>query len=225
MACTPPDSPPERRHEILDAALALLEAHGYRHTSMLQVATLARASKNTVYQHFPTKQALFASLVARAAARTNEELLEALDSHAPPGPAMFRFGHNLLDLLCSPTSIAINRAAIAEARQAPELAQELVSNGRSSTGALVMRYLAQQMDAGLLCQAPPPEAFESFLGLLVGDLQVRLLLGVQEAPSAAELRQRAQRATEQFMRLYGVDAAGPARNPGAEPPNAINTIA
>lgn len=201
----PTDPPPERRHEILDAALTLLEEHGYRNTSMLQVATQARASKNTVYQHFPTKQALFASLVARAAASINAELLEALDSHALPGPALLRFGHSLLGLLCSQTSIAINRAAIAEARQAPELAQELVANGRSTTGALVMRYLAQQMDAGLLRQAPPSDAFEGFLGLLMGDLQIRLLLGVQTVPSASALRQRAQRATQQFMQLYGID--------------------
>ena len=74
---------PTRSDEILDAALALMEEHGYRDTTMLQVATRARASKNTLYQHFPTKQALFAALVARAAAAMNADITIALDGNAP----------------------------------------------------------------------------------------------------------------------------------------------
>ena len=84
------------------------------------------------------------------------------------------------------------------------MARELLANGRANTGALVMRYLAQQMAAGRLRQVEPALAFETFLGLLIGDLQIRLLLGVQAAPASGALRQRAQGATAQFMLLYGV---------------------
>ena len=197
------EAPARRREEILDAALALLEEHGYRDTTMLQVATRVRASKNTLYQHFPTKQALFASLVARAAATMNAEIIAALQGDAPLRPTLEVFGGHLLRLLTSRQSLAINRAAIAEARVAPELAQALAANGCENTAPLVARYLARQVAAGTLQDVALPEAIETFIGLLLGDLQMRLLWGVAHAPDEATIQLRAQRATERFVRLFG----------------------
>lgn len=197
-------APSQRRDEILDAALALLEENGYRDTTMLQVATRARASKNTLYLHFPTKQALFASLVARAAAAMNADIVAALHDDAPLAPTLQAFGTHLLRLLTGRQSLALNRAAIAEARVAPELARALAVNGRENTAPLLARYLAGQIAAGRLQDLPPTDLIETFIGLLIGDLQVRLLWGTVEPPDDATLRQRAQRATERFLRLFGV---------------------
>ena len=194
---------PTRSDEILDAALALMEEHGYRDTTMLQVATRARASKNTLYQHFPTKQALFAALVARAAAAMNADITIALDGNAPLEPTLRQFGIHLLTLLTGPQSLAINRAAIAEARVAPELAQALAANGRENTAPLVQRYFAAQIAAGRMRRVDGADAIETFIGLLIGDLQVRLLWGIATPPDAATIRRRAQRAAERFVVLFG----------------------
>ncbi|NRF70188.1 TetR/AcrR family transcriptional regulator [Aquincola sp. S2] len=206
----PPDAGPTaddatsaRRDQILDAALALMEEHGYRDTTMLQIATRARASKNTLYQHFPTKQALFAALVARAAAAMNADIVAALDGNAPLEPTLCRFGTHLLTLLTGAQSLAINRAAIAEARFAPELAQALAANGRENTAPLVQRYFARQIAAGRMRAVDGADAIESFIGLLIGDLQVRLLWGIAQPPDQAAIRRRAQRAAERFVVLFG----------------------
>ena len=201
-----PEAPapePTRSDEILDAALALMAENGYRDTTMLQVATRARASKNTLYQHFPTKQALFAALVARAAAVMNADLGAALDGQAALEPTLRQFGIHLLTLLTGPQSLAINRAAIAEAHVAPELAQALAANGRDNTAPLVQRYFAAQMAAGRMRRVDTADAIETFIGLLVGDLQVRLLWGVATPPDAAAIKRRAQRAAGRFMLLFG----------------------
>ena len=198
-----PPPEPTRSDEILDAALALMAENGYRDTTMLQVATRARASKNTLYQHFPTKQALFAALVARAASAMNADLGAALDGQAALEPTLRQFGIHLLTLLTGPQSLAINRAAIAEAHVAPELAQALAANGRDNTAPLVQRYFAAQMAAGRMRRVDTADAIETFIGLLVGDLQVRLLWGVATPPDAAAIKRRAQRAAERFMLLFG----------------------
>lgn len=198
-----PPPQPTRSDEILDAALALMEEHGYRDTTMLQVATRARASKNTLYQHFPTKQALFAALVARAAAAMNADITAALDGNAPLEPTLRQFGIHLLTLLTGPQSLAINRAAIAEARVAPELAQALAANGRDNTAPLVQRYFAAQIAAGRMRRVDGADAIETLIGLLIGDLQVRLLWGIAAPPDAATIRRRAQRAAERFVVLFG----------------------
>ncbi|MBI5721334.1 MAG: TetR/AcrR family transcriptional regulator [Burkholderiales bacterium] len=192
-----------RRNQILDAALALMAENGYRDTTMLQVATRSRASKNTLYQLFPTKQALFAALVARAAVAMNADLAAALDGEQPLEPTLRRFGVDLLSLLTGAQSLAINRAAIAEAHLAPELAQALAANGRDNTVPLVRRYFAQQIAAGRMRRVDGADAIETFIGLLVGDLQVRLLWGVAQPPDDKAIRRRAQRAAERFVVLFG----------------------
>jgi AcrR family transcriptional regulator len=198
-----PPPEPTRADEILDAALALMAENGYRDTTMLQVATRARASKNTLYQHFPTKQALFAALVARAASAMNADITAALDGNAPLEPTLRQFGIHLLTLLTGPQSLAINRAAIAEAHVAPELAQALAANGRENTAPLVQRYFAAQVAAGRMRRVDGADAIETFIGLLVGDLQVRLLWGIATPPDAAAIKRRAQRAAERFVLLFG----------------------
>lgn len=198
-----PSEADARRDALLDAALELLQAQGYRDTTMLQVATRARASKHTVYRHFPSKEALFASLAERAAWRINDTLASALAADAAVPETLERFGESLLRLLTGPVSVAINRAAIAEAPSAPEIARALAQGGRDRTGALVVRYLQQRIRAGELRRVDPADAFETFVGLLVGDLQVRLLAGNAAPPDAAQCRRRARVATERFVALFG----------------------
>jgi hypothetical protein len=48
-----------------------------------------------------------------------------------------------------------------------------------------------------------PRAAEDFLGLLLGDIQIRRLLGVMSRPRKAQIEARAAHATRAFLRLYG----------------------
>jgi hypothetical protein len=88
-------------------------------------------------------------------------------------------------------------------RQWPELAQALAANGRENTTPLVQRFFAAQMAAGRLRRVDAADAMETFIGLLVGDLQVRLLWGMATPPDAVAIKRRAQRAAERFVVLFG----------------------
>ena len=52
-----------KRRAIVEAATTLFLENGYRGTSMEQIATVARVSKQTVYRHFSDKEALFNAIV------------------------------------------------------------------------------------------------------------------------------------------------------------------
>lgn len=56
-------SAPQRREHLLAAALAEFSARGYHATQMEHVAAAAGVSKALLYQHFPSKDELFASVV------------------------------------------------------------------------------------------------------------------------------------------------------------------
>ena len=59
----------ERRTGILDAALAVFSERGYHAASIDDIAREAGVSKALIYEHFASKQELYADLIARNAAR------------------------------------------------------------------------------------------------------------------------------------------------------------
>ena len=163
---------------------------------MLAVASLAGASKETLYRWFGSKEGLFSALITANADRSAELVRKALDADGEPRKTLVGYSIGLLSLLTSPPSIALNRAAVS----APELAEILLANGRHRVGPLVERYLAALAERGVLSIDDPADAFELLYGLVVRDTQIRALLG--ERPLGPEaIAERARTAVDQFLQL------------------------
>ena len=64
------------RRQVLDVALQLFSRHGYRATSVRDIAERARVSTGNLYHHFPDKEAIFNALL--------DELWEIADSRRFP---------------------------------------------------------------------------------------------------------------------------------------------
>ncbi len=187
----------------MDIAVDVLAERGYRDTTMLEVAKRASASKETLYAWFDSKAGLFEAVIQRNAETVQTALADILAEKAPVDRVLKAFGHSLLTLLLGDGAVAINRAAISEARSDPTLAETLARAGRDATLPAFVVYLDRQAACGVLTLDTAGEAAEQFLGLLLGDMQVRRLLGLLPAPTAAEAEARADRTARAFLRLYG----------------------
>jgi AcrR family transcriptional regulator len=55
--------PPSTRDAILEAAVDLFVEHGYHGTSMRQIADRAGIALGGIYNHFPSKEALFTTII------------------------------------------------------------------------------------------------------------------------------------------------------------------
>jgi AcrR family transcriptional regulator len=192
-----------RRDEILDVAVTVLAKRGYREATMLEVAQTAAASKETLYAWFGDKRGLFEAVIQRNAEDLQGLLARHLEGDTPTEEVLVDFGQTLLELLLGDSSVAINRAAIAEVHTDPSLARILSNSGRDATLPGFVRFLEMQGVNGALQIEDAPKAAEDFLGLLLGDSQVRRLLDLSPAPKKAQIRARAGRATNNFLRLYG----------------------
>src|SRR5690348_17748019 len=62
-SATPPRLTDRKRSAIIDAAIEEFRAAGFEATSMDRIAARASVSKRTVYNHFPSKEALFAAIL------------------------------------------------------------------------------------------------------------------------------------------------------------------
>ncbi len=199
---------PPRRAHILDIAAEILDERGYRDTTMLEVAQRAAASKRTLYAWFRDKEGLFAAVIRRNAGRVRMALAGYLDEDASVEAALTDFGRAITRHLLCDNAVAINRAAISEARSGPSLASRLSSLGREPIRRIFVQYLEQCHERRLLHVEDPHEAVHTFVGLLLGDIQTERLLGIAQAPDESDVEGRASRAVERFLQIYEVAADG-----------------
>ena len=188
-----------RQEKIEEAAYAVLEAKGYAGTSMLAIARAARASNETLYNWYGDKTGLFKALVVRNAEEVRTLLQDGLDSDASPLEILQALGPRLLELLVSPRAIQLNRAAAAD--PTGELGAVISERGRETVGPLIGAVMERARQAGALKFDDTGEAVGLYLNLLVGDLQIRRVIGREPPLDAHAINRRAEQACERFLRL------------------------
>ncbi|MEM5473451.1 TetR/AcrR family transcriptional regulator [Hoeflea sp. AS60] len=188
-----------RQQKIEEAAYTVLEAKGYAGASMLAIAKAARASNETLYNWYGDKTGLFKALVLRNAEEVKALLEEGLDSGKRPLDILHALGPRLLALLVSPRAIQLNRAAAAD--PTGELGAVISERGRESIAPLIGEVMERARREGALEFDATGEAVGLYLNLLVGDLQIRRVIGREPPLDEAAINRRAEQAYERFLRL------------------------
>ncbi|WP_337660584.1 TetR/AcrR family transcriptional regulator [Anderseniella sp. Alg231-50] len=194
-----------RQREVLDAALELIMQAGDGLT-MASVARRASCSKETLYKWFGDRDGLLTATVQWQASKVRLPSLdrENLDYRSLK-QGLADFADSWLSVLTGQISIALNATAIAHSGSAKSgLGGIVLDNGRFAIGQRVKPVLEMARDAGLLAFDDTEEAFCTFFGLVVRDVQIRALLGDRPLPDRAAIRQGTSRAAQQFLTLYGV---------------------
>jgi len=188
-----------RKDRIEAAALELLAQKGYLATSMLSVAKRARASNETLYNWYGNKQGLFRSLVEANAGEVKSLLENDLAQERPPEATLKALGPLLLGLLISDKAITLNRAAAAD--PSGELARELTQAGRGTVAPLIAEVFVKARNAGILNFDDAAAAVGLYLDLLIGDLQIRRVLGAAPMMTQPEINYRAAGALKSLLIL------------------------
>ncbi|UWQ17837.1 TetR/AcrR family transcriptional regulator [Jannaschia sp. M317] len=188
-----------REAQIEQAAYEVIEAKGYAGTSMLAVARRARASNETLYNWYGDKQGLFRALVQRNAQEVTDHLAQAIAGSEDPADAILvDVGALLLGLVAGQRAVALNRAAAADPTGA--LGALIAQGGRDTVAPMLGRLIAQVLRRSGPAQVDAAAATALFLDLLIGDLQIRRVIGQADMPDADTRRARAIRAVR-MMRL------------------------
>ena len=195
-----------RQQAVLEAALGLLVEEGAGLT-MGSVARRASCSKETLYKWFGDRNGLLTATVQWQAAKVR---IAPLDRKRVDAAALMdtleRFAADWLKVISGPVSVALNRLAIGHPASEPnarELGAIVLRNGPFAMGRRLKPALELGREAGILAFDDVDEAFRTFFGLVVRDVQIRLLLGDRLKLTAAEIDRDARRATRQFFALYG----------------------
>jgi AcrR family transcriptional regulator len=190
------------RDRICYAAFGAFLEKGYEGTSTLEIATRAKVSKRELYANFRDKREMFAAGVgARAQRMTLPPDLPPAQDRASLEATLFAFGKSFLHEATQPTVVAVMRLVLAEVGRSPELAETFHKMGREPPRLALVRFLTQAKEAGLVGGSDPVRMAGMFFGLLVGDMQMQLILGVAEPPGDAAIELRARNVTDAVMAL------------------------
>ncbi|MGF1628446.1 MAG: TetR/AcrR family transcriptional regulator [Kiloniellaceae bacterium] len=180
---------------------------GYEAATMDLIAAKAGVSKQTVYNHFQSKDGLFKATIADLTSTLMEPLGLRDPATSTPERLLGSLAQEFLTLMLQPSSLALYRLIVAESPRLPELGAEIYAVGAGRMLATLADYLARETRTGRLRVTDPQLAAEQFVGMLTGRLQLRALLGVCPAPDEAELKQRAEHAVACFLALYAAQGS------------------
>jgi TetR/AcrR family transcriptional regulator of autoinduction and epiphytic fitness len=189
----------KKRKSIVQAAAELFLENGYGNVSMDAIAALAKVSKRTVYNHFPSKELLFSEIVKDI----------WIDFGVPPheyreGADMKRdlsdYSAKCLVMLRSDRFTKLLRLVLGESGRFPELKTVYSENG--------IRSLLDSVGDYLKASGKPiddiPLAAQQYLGMVKEALFWPVMLGILPMPSPERDRYVIDDCTARFMKIYNL---------------------
>ncbi len=195
-----------KRVAILDAATNVFLRDGYLGASMDDIAAQAAVSKQTIYKHFSTKEALFIEIVSSMTDQTGDTVLEAvseLDENTDLASYLEGYAYRQLSVVLTPRVMQLRRVVISEVGRFPKLARVLYERGPVRAMHLLAEMLERLADRGLLSIPDYGVAASHFNWLVMSEPLNRAMLAGDEAiPNSAELRRIAREGVRVFIAAY-----------------------
>lgn len=187
---------------ILTVAQGYFLEHGYAGTTMSGIAAALGGSKGTLWNHFPSKDQLFAAVLDRVAGAYRARLSQILDPDADLAVTLHSACISLINKVTSPEAIALHRLIISEGGRFPELCKIFFELAPRNTRSVMAQFLEGAMTRGQLRAADATDAARALMALCMAGTHQQLLMGQIAAPDPAGVEQDAAFAVDVFLRAY-----------------------
>ena len=196
-----------RKHQaILAAAEQVFLRDGYLGANMDELAALSQVSKQTVYKHFGSKEALFIELVSTMTTLAGNEVHDEVPDPAAADELptfLEKYAERQLNAVLTPRILQLRRLVIGEVARFPELGQVLWDRGpRRAMTSMAARFSRLAMKGWLRDDTATAATFFNWL-IMSGPLNQAMLLGDQAAPDAVGLRRHCAEVARIFLAAYG----------------------
>jgi AcrR family transcriptional regulator len=192
----------KRRAEIVSVAERVFLKRGFGDTTMQMIASLAGGSKETLYRHFASKEALFAEIVDRRAVLISGPK-SAFARDEEPEVALHELGLSLMRLMMKSDTSSLIKIVVAEAPRSPNLAKVFYAKGPGATLDRLTDYLRAATRRRELDCPQPLLAAKLFIGSVVAQHHLYSLIGQPAAaPSESEMRRHVNAAVLMFLARF-----------------------
>lgn len=196
-----------KRQAVITAAIEEFLAAGFDATSMDRIAARATVSKRTVYNHFPSKEALFAEILRQLWDASHMSETVAYRADRPLRDQLLEQVMRKLTLLNDDAFLTLARVAIAAGIHSPERARAMVARLGEREEDLTTWVRAAAAD-GRLTTPDPVFAAHELQGLVKAFAFWPQVTMGQPPLTQAEQTKVASSATDMFLARYGEVGAG-----------------
>ena len=205
-----------RREAIINAARHLFASQPFDLVKMETIAKLARVSKMTVYSHFRDKETLFETIVLA----TSDQMIGSLSTPDQAGGLRERLlavGTIVLGVILGSDICTMAHTLPAALRANRDLADRFYAAGPGRVRAALAAIIAEAAERGELAIDDPDRAADDLVSLWEGSMPAKIAFGLVGLSTPEDIRLRAQRGTDVFLRAY--------RPSGSLPPSTSKTCA
>lgn len=192
-----------KREAIVQAAIAEFLAHGFEATSVDKVAARAQVSKRTLYNHFPSKEGLFAEILRVLWDESASRVDVPYRADAPLDEQLLQLVMQKLALLADESFLSLARVAMSAVAHSPERARDIVSRLGEKEGGMLTWIRAAQLD-GRLKPGDAVFASHQLESLLKGTAFWPQIVMGQPKLTPSEQRKLAAATVAMFLGQYGV---------------------
>lgn len=199
------NDPASKRRSIVAGATATFLELGYAGATMSHIARSAHASKQTVYNQFGSKEALFEAAV--------NDIWSGLDALSEPKPgvdmdnpraAMMTLGCAIADFWSSSAVVPFLRMVVAETPRFPDLKRMFNQCATSRILGLIRGLLQTLAERGLLSMGDANIAALQWMGLLSQPLLWSRIIDLGYRPTDDDHERLVAQSVDMFLGYYGV---------------------
>jgi AcrR family transcriptional regulator len=196
-----------KRAAILSAATDVFLKGGYLGTNVDAIAATSGVSKQTVYKHFGSKEALFIEIVATMTSDAGDMVVRETpdpDDNTDLAAYLRAYAGTQLTVVLTPRLLQLRRLVIGEVSRFPDLAKVLYERGPQRALTRLTAMFERLAARGLLVLDDPSVAASHFNWAIMADpLNRAMLLGDEAVPTTDALQRHVAEGVRMFLAAYG----------------------
>lgn len=204
-----------KRNTLLRTAWEVFSEQGYQSASMDMVVARAGGSKQTLYNHFKSKEELLRAVLDERREELADRIYRSFEIPGNFVGSLWKFSMELLDVTINSDVIELYRLAIAESKTLM-LGEWMFELGFAENWRIMAEYLEKHLAESSLFHEGGWTAAIHLRGLLEGDLVLRRLCGVIKELPKEEMHRIVHSGLAAFLRIYAPSELGTLRQHAEE---------
>jgi Transcriptional regulator len=174
---------------------------------MLTIAERMRGSKQTLYNHFGSKEELLRAVLDFDVGQVADQAVKELRAGKSLRKGLARLGEVYLERQLAPLAIS-NIRIVATQPAESGIGEDFYQNILCSAWKRIADEFKAMMRDGMIRRADPWIAAMHFKGLVLQDLLEKQLLNAAKHADPKEVEEAARNAADAFLRIYGTEPTG-----------------
>ena len=191
----------QKRQDILEGAISEFFEKGFSGTNMELISKKAQVSKRTLYNHFPSKEALFEVIVKNLMDRSSQVAEFSYDPKSSLEEQLMVISFQFSEMLTHVDFLKLTRVVFSRLILKPDAIGAMIKEQEKFHSGLIQWIKKVNKDKRLLI-VKPEQAARQFLDLITGLVFWPQLLENKKALAKKELHEELLSITKMFLKSY-----------------------